>query len=271
MKKTIITPSGSLFSNNLKEVYSYRGLLRSLAWKDLRVKYAQTFIGLLWALINPLFTLLILTFVFGIVVNVNTGDIPHILYTIAGLCGWTYFSELLTEAGNSIISNQNMVQKIYFPRLILPLSKALTGLVDLGITLILVLLIMVMYGYMPSSNIIYLPFFIILAIISGLAGGIWVSALTVRYRDFRFVTQFIVRLGLYATPVAYASTSVPESYRFLFNLNPLVGIVEGFRWSILGTPFYGGGLMISIVSVAILLVSGLLYFNKVEKVIADII
>jgi len=271
MKKTIITPHNSFFNLNYKEIYNYRDLLWSLAWKDLRVKYAQTFIGFLWALINPLFTLLILTFVFGIVVDVNTGDTPHLLFTIVGLCGWTYFSTLLTEAGNSIVSHQNMIQKIYFPRLVLPLSKAITGLIDLGVTLMLVLLLMMVYGFTPSVNIIYLPLFIILAVLSGLAGGIWVSALSVRYRDFRFVSQFIVRLGLYATPVAYASTSVPEGYRLIFNLNPLVGIVEGFRWSILGTPPYLDGLYISIVIVFILLISGIIYFHKIEKIMADII
>ncbi len=271
MKKTLITPHNNLFTFNYKEIYKYRGLLWSLAWKDLRVKYAQTFIGFLWAIINPLFTLLILTFVFGVVVKVDTGEVPHVLYTIVGLCGWTYFSILLNEAGDAIISNQNMIQKIYFPRLVLPLSKAISGLIDLGITLVLVLVLMLWYGYLPSGNLIYLPLFILLAIVSGLAGGIWVSALTVRYRDFRFVTQFIVKLGLYATPVAYASTSVPESYRFLFNLNPLVGVVEGFRWSILGTPFYREGIYFSVILIFLLLVSGIFYFNKVERIMADII
>ena len=241
MKKTVITPQSSSLYSKLIEVWEYRELLWVLSVKDIKVKYAQTFIGLLWAILNPILTLILLSFVFGIVADVDSGDIPHVLFTVVGLCGWTYFSALLSESGNSIVSNQNMIHKVYFPRLILPLSKALTCFLDLLINLFLVFIFLFILGYWPSLNIIYLPLFVILAIIIGLAGGVWVSALTVRYRDFRFVTQFIVRLSLYASPVAYASNSVPDTYKFWFNLNPLVGIIEGFRWSCLGTSFYRDG------------------------------
>ncbi|MFT6319140.1 MAG: lipopolysaccharide transport system permease protein [Granulosicoccus sp.] len=271
MSKTIIERSKNPFKIDFRELYRFRELLWILAYRDFRVKYAQTFIGFLWAFINPIFTLLILTFVFGVVAKVDTGTTPHIIYTLAGLVGWTYFASLFAEAGNSIIGAQQMVQKIYFPRLIIPLSKALNGFIDFGITLFCMFGLMLIYQFPPAKSIVFMPFFIIMAILSGLTGGIWMSALTVRYRDFQFITPFLLRLGMYATPIAFPTEAVPEKFRLLFYLNPMAGVVEGMRWSIIGGQAPHPLAYISFGVIGILFFLGVLYFHKVEKVMADIL
>jgi lipopolysaccharide transport system permease protein len=271
MNKTVIEAGKNPLFPNFAEIFDYRQLLISLAWRDIKVKYAQTYIGLLWAFINPIFNILILSFVFGVVVNVDTKGVPQILFTVAGLSAWTYFSTLINDAGNSIVNAQSMIKKIYFPRLVVPLSKAIAGLVDFGITLICLIIIMIFYGVLPGANVIYLPVFLLFAIISGLTGGILVSALTTRYRDFSFVVPMIVRVGLYATPIAYSASAVPEKYKLLYFMNPMAGIVEGFRWSLLGVGspepymFYSIGLLL------IIFVFGLYFFAKVEHKMADIL
>lgn len=277
MKKIIIEPGSNPFKINLSELYNYRELLSALAYRDLRVRYAQTFIGFLWAFINPIFSLLILTFVFGVVAKVNLSqghngqEIPHLLYTIVGLAGWTYFSEVFAQAGSSIISAQQMVQKIYFPRLIIPLSKAITALVDFAVNFFLIIVLLLVFGFSPSSNIIFLPLFLILAIVSGLTAGIWMSALTIRFRDFQYITPMLLRIGMFITPISYPSSSVPEQYRAFFYLNPITGIVEGLRWCILGTEALSPYAYISFLIILILLFFGIVYFNKVEKIMPDII
>lgn len=277
MKKITIEPKSNPFKINFSELYSYRELLSALAYRDIRVRYAQTFIGFLWAFMNPIFSLLILTFVFGIVAKVNLTpgyngqEIPHLLYTIVGLAGWTYFSEVFAQAGASIISAQQMVQKIYFPRLVIPLSKAFTGLVDLAVNFILIIIMLIIFGYNPSPNIIFLPLFILISIISGLAAGIWMSALTIRYRDFQYITPMLLRIGMFITPISYPSAAVPEQYRMFFYLNPITGIVEGLRWCILGGEALNPYTCISFVIIIILMLLGILYFNKVEKIMPDII
>jgi len=271
MERTFITAENNSLLPDISEIWKYRQLLISLAWRDIRVKYAQTYIGFLWAFINPIFNLLVLSFVFGIIAKVDTDGVPHLLFTITGISAWTYFSTLVSEAGNSIVGSQGMIKKIYFPRLVIPLSKALSGLIDLFVTLICLIFIMAYYGNMPGLNIIYFPLFLALVILSGLAGGIFISALTVRYRDFAFVVPMIVRIGLYATPIAYSASSVPEKYKLLYFLNPMAGIVEGFRWSLLGSSspepymFYSIGLMV------VFFLIGILYFARVEKKMADIL
>jgi lipopolysaccharide transport system permease protein len=272
-----IEPKKSIFQMDWAEIYAYRELLWTLTYRDLRVRYAQTAIGVLWAVLNPLFTLFILAFVFGVVAKVELGTtadgqpIPQLLYTVAGMAGWTYFATLLSEAGTSIIGAQGMVKKIYFPRLIIPLSKAFTAFIDFAIVLIFMAIMMIYYGFSPSANIIYFPFFFLMAVIAGLAGGIWMSALTIRFRDFMHITPFILRLGMYATPIAYPASSVPEKYQIFFYLNPLTGIVEGMRWSLLGgTPIHQYA-YISFAIIAVFCVLGLFYFKKVERVMADIL
>ena len=273
MKELIIQPSRSSFNLNLKEVWEYRELLWTLTYRDFRVKYAQTAIGLTWAMLNPIISILILSFVFGSVAKVGTdgSDTPHLLYTTAGMCGWTYFSALLSQAGNSIIGAQGMVKKVYFPRLVIPLSKAITSFVDLAIVLLIIIILMFYYGIPPKTSIVYLPFYLLMAIVSGLAGGIWMSALTVRFRDFIHIVPLLLRIGLFATPIAFPSSSVPEKYQLLFFMNPMAGVVEGVRWSLLGGTAPHEYAYISFIIIFILFVWSLFYFNKVQRKMADIL
>ena len=270
-----VDASDSTLKLNLKELFRYKDLFWVLAYRDLRVRYAQTFLGLLWAFIQPLSTLLIISVVFGRFVKVDTGGIPYPVFAIIGVSLWTYFSFVLTQSGGSVIGSQEMVKKIYFPRLVIPLSKAVVGFVDFGVAILLLIGLFFYYGIMPSSNIVFLPVFLILTIISSLAVGIWLSALTIRYRDFQYVVPFFVQFGLYLTPIAYPTdvvvNNLPKWATFLFYLNPMAGIVEGFRWCLLGGIAPNGYFWISIGIVFILFISGVYYFRKIERVMADII
>lgn len=275
MEKLVVDASKPKWHINLKELWAYRDLFYILAYRDLRVRYAQTFLGLLWAFIQPLATLVIFTVVFGKVAEVDTSGIPYPLFAVCGMASWSYFSFVLNQSGNSIIGAQEMVKKIYFPRLVIPLSKALVGFVDFAIAMLFVVILMIYYGFIPSANIIYLPIFIILTIISALAVGIWLSALTIRYRDFQHVVPFLVQFGLYATPVGYQAKDVinrlPDWASLLYYVNPMAGIVEGFRWSLLGGDPPSIFAYFSFSIVILLFITGLLYFKRVEKVMADIV
>jgi lipopolysaccharide transport system permease protein len=272
MSKLVVDAGKTGINLNLKELFQYKDLFLILAYRDLRVRYAQTFLGLLWAILQPLATLIIFTVVFGKVAKVDTGGIPYPLFAVCGMAAWSYFAFVLNQAGNSIIGAQEMVKKIYFPRLVIPLSKAV---VDFIIAFIFIIILLLYYGFTPSANIIYLPIFILLTVVSALAAGIWLSALTIRYRDFQHIVPFIVQFGLYATPVGYMAKDIvanlPKWGTFLFYANPMAGIVEGFRWSILGgnPPVIYAYVSFSVV--LLLFVSGLYYFKRVEKVMADIV
>ena len=273
--KTVVDAKDTGIKLNIKELFFYKDLFFVLAYKDLRVRYAQTFLGLLWAIIQPLTTLLIVSVVFGRFVKVDTGGVPYPVFAIIGVSLWTYFSFVLSQSGNSIIGAQDMVKKIYFPRLIIPLSKAIVGLVDFSVALVLLVILFLYYGIVPSGNIVFLPVFLLLTIISSLAVGIWLSALTIRFRDFQYVVPFMVQFGLYVTPIAYPTDVVvknlPSWATALFYLNPMAGIVEGFRWCLLGGETPSGYFWLSIVFVFVLFISGVFYFKKIEKTMADII
>lgn len=270
-EKHTIAPPSSWGRVDLAELYRYRQLLFSLAWRDIKVKYAQTMIGLLWAILNPLITITLLSFVFQRVAKVSTNGIPPFLFTLVGYGAWSYFSALLVNAGNSVITAQSMIQKIYFPRLVLPLSKAIAGLVEFAVILFCILVSIVFYQIYSLENLLFFPLILLLTIICGLAGGVWISALTVRYRDFRFVTPFLVQVGLFLTPIAYPLSSVPKEYQFLYMLNPMVGISEGFRWSLLGQGEPWPALLYSAIISSVCFLLGLMFFAKVEKTMADII
>lgn len=273
--KLKVDASDSALKLNLKELFQYKDLFFVLAYRDLRVRYAQTFLGLLWAFIQPATSLLILSVVFGRFVNVNTGSTPYAVFAIIGISVWTYFSFVLSQSGTSLIGAQDMVKKIYFPRLVIPLSKAVVGFVDFAVALVILIALFAYYGIMPSRNIIYLPAFIALAIVCSLGAGIWFSALTIRYRDFQYVVPFLVQFGLYITPIAYPSNVVinnlPSWATVLFYLNPMTSIVEGFRWCLLGGVAPTGYFWLSVSIIFISFISGLYYFRKLEKVMADII
>ena len=272
MPKKIIDANKSKIIPNFTELYQYKDLFYTLAWRDFKVRYAQTTIGLLWAILQPVVTLLILSLVFGRFVGVET-EVPHLLFTVAGTSIWSYFSYVMTNSGNSIIASQDMVKKIYFPRLIIPLSKAVVGFIDFGISLLIMIALMAYYKIMPSSNIWFAPLFIIMGIIAALSVGIWLSALTIRYRDFQHVVPFLVQIGLYITPIAYpadfAVKQLPGWAAALFYLNPMAGVVQGFRWSVFGGEFPGNLIYVSIGIILILFISGIAYFSRVEDEMAD--
>ena len=275
MGKIIVDANKRSFSLNLKELFSYRDLFLILAYRDLRVRYAQTFLGLSWAVVQPLITLIIFTLVFGRFVKVDTGDIPYPVFALTGMVAWTYSAFVMNQSGNSIIGAQEMIKKIYFPRLVIPLSKAVVGLVDFSIAFLLLSILLMYYRIPISANIFMFPVFLLLTILCSLAAGIWLSALSIRFRDFQHVTPFLVQVGLYATPIAYPGEVVigtlPDWGVFLFYLNPMAGIVEGYRWSILT---HGSLHIVSFISygmVVILFFTGLFYFKRVEKVMADIV
>lgn len=255
-----------------KELRRYKDLFITLSWRDFRVRYAQTTIGLLWAFVQPIATLLILSLVFGKFVGVKT-DVPYLLYAMTGLSLWTYFAFVLTNSGSSIISSQEMIKKIYFPRLIIPLSKAAVGLIDLGISLLLMIILMIYYGVAPSTNVWAAPLFIISAMLAALSIGIWLSALTVRFRDFQQLVPFMVQIGLYVTPIAYpadfAMKQLPSWAASIYYLNPMAGVIQGFRWSLFGGTPPGGLTFISFGMIILLLITGLMYFRKIESEMAD--
>src|SRR5690606_8647198 len=275
MSRLIVDAGKKGIQLNLRELYQYKDLFLILAYRDLRVRYAQTFLGLLWAILQPLATLIIFTVVFGRVAKVDTEGVPYPLFAVCGMAAWAYFAFVLNQSGNSIIGAQEMVKKIYFPRLVIPLSKALVGFVDFAIAFLFLLALLIVYGFMPSPNIVWLPIFIFLTILTGLSAGIWLSALTIRYRDFQHVVPFLVQFGLYATPIAYPSEMIagnlPALGTALYYMNPMAGVVEGFRWCIIGgqAPHYLSYISFGVMT--ILFVSGLFYFRKVERVMADIV
>jgi lipopolysaccharide transport system permease protein len=260
---------------NLKELVQYKDLFLILAYRDLRVRYAQTFLGFFWAFLQPASTLLIFTIVFGKAVKVDTGGVPYPIFAICGMAAWSYFSFVLNQSGNSIIGAQEMVKKIYFPRLVIPLSKAVVGFVDFGIAMLFLVVLFLIYGFMPEGPVYLLPFFMLLTILAALGVGIWLSALTIRFRDFQHIVPFMVQFGLYATPVGYPSEiilkNLPAWGSFIFFLNPMAGIIEGFRWSILGGRLPSDYIYVSICVILVLFISSLYYFKKVEKVMADIV
>ena len=262
-------------SLGLREIFRYRDLFLILAYRDFRVRYAQTYLGFLWAFIQPLLTLLIFTLVFGKAAKVQTGDIPYPVFALVGMSAWAYFAYVMSQASTSVIGSQSMIKKIYFPRLVIPLSKAFVGLIDFAIALVFLTTVIIIYDYPVSGNIVLLPLFVVINAIAALAVGLSLSALTVRYRDFQHITPFLVQFGLYATPIAYPSQivvdNVPEWLAILYYLNPMAGVVEGFRFAILGYGELNGLIYLSFGTVVVLFGYALFYFKRVERSMADIV
>ena len=271
MPQVTVDAEKSKFRLNLKELFHYSDLFYTLAYRDLRVRYAQTFLGLFWAFLQPAATLLIFILIFGKAMKVDTGNIPYPLYALTGMAAWSYFAFVLSQSGQSIIGAQEMVKKIYFPRLIIPLSKAMVGFVDFFIALVFMIVLMVIYGFVPSGNIVWFPLIVIMDVIASLAVGIWLSALTIRYRDFLHVIPFLVQFGLYATPIGYPASLIPEKYQFIYHLNPMAGIVEGFRYSVLGYGMINQYSYLSYIVAVVIFISGIWYFKRVEVIMADIV
>jgi lipopolysaccharide transport system permease protein len=267
----IIKPSPKWVSVNFKELWNYRELLLSFTLRDIKIRYKQTALGLLWAIIQPLFMMVIFTVIFGRFAKIPSDGIPYPLFCIAALIPWILFSEGLTRSTMSMVSNANIMTKVYFPRLIMPISGILSPIVDFTVSVIILVLMMVYYGLIPTINIVFLPLFILLTLTTSLGVGLWLSALNVKYRDFQYTIPFIIQLWMYASPVVYPASMIPESIRFLYGLNPMVGVIEGFRWALFGTTFPSLVILVSICMVMVLLISGMFYFRRMERYYADIV
>lgn len=269
---TIIRPSRGWVPLKLSELWATRELLYFLIWRDLKVRYKQTILGVAWAVIQPLFTMVVFSIFFGRLAKVPSDGLPYPVFAYCALLPWQLFSRALTDAGNSLVGSQNLITKIYFPRLFIPATPILAGLVDFGIASVILLGMMAYYGLVPTAAIWTLPFFVALAMASSLAVGLWLSALNVQYRDVRYTLPFLTQIWLFITPIAYPSSLVPESWRALYGLNPMAGVVEGFRWALLGKSEGPGPLLaVSTAMVAILLIGGLYYFRRMEKTFADVV
>ncbi len=267
-----LEPSRGFLKINLRAVWEYRELLYFLVWRDIKVRYKQTALGAAWAILQPVMTMAVFSVFFGRLAKMPSDGIPYPVFAYAALLPWQLFAYALSESGNSLISNQGLITKVYFPRLVIPMSAVLAGLVDFGIAFAVLLILMLFYGIMPTAAILLLPLFILFALATALAVGLWLSALNVKYRDVRYTIPFLTQIWMFATPVAYPSSLVPEPWRALLGLNPMAGVVEGFRWALLGkaTP-PGPILIVSVVAVITMLVGGLLYFRKTESTFADIV
>lgn len=272
-KSQLIIEAGRADRQYWKDLWRYRELFYFLAWRDILVRYKQTVIGVLWALIRPLLTMVVFTVIFGKLAKLPSNDVPYPILVFAAMLPWQFFANALSECSNSLISNSNLVSKVYFPRLIVPASAVVVSFIDFLISSIILVALMVWYKFVPSWGMLMLPFLILLAFAAALGGGLWFSALNIKYRDFRFIVPFVVQFGLYVSPVGFSSTIVPEQWRFLYSLNPMVGVIDGFRWAILGqnTSMYWPGFLLSIGIVLCLLMSGIWYFRKTERTFADII
>lgn len=268
----IIDPKKST-SNFRKDLWNYRGLFYFLSWRDILVRYKQTAIGVLWSVIRPLMTMVVFTFIFGKLANLPSNGIPYVLLVSAGMLPWQFFANSLSEASNSLIANSSMLSKVYFPRIIIPISAVVVSFIDFLISFAIMIGLMVWYQFAPNWHLIFLPLFILQATFVSIGLGLLISALNVKYRDFRYIVPFIVQFGLYISPVGFKSDVIPESYRFLYSLNPMVGVIDGFRWCMLGgnIVFDKTAYLISVFVSILIFIFGFLYFRKMERSFADII
>jgi lipopolysaccharide transport system permease protein len=267
-----IEPSRGWVSLQLKELWAYRELLYFLIWRDVKVRYKQTALGVGWAIIQPVFTMIVFSVFFGRLGKIPSDGIPYPIFAYAALVPWTFFSQGLGQASNSLVGSANLIKKVYFPRLSVPIASVTSGIIDFSIAFVVLLGMMLYYGILPTLNVIWLPCLLVLTVVTSLGVSLWLSALNVQFRDVRHVLPFLTQLWLFATPVAYPSSLLSEPWRTLYSLNPMVGVVEGFRWALLGTETAPGPMLIvsSLTAVA-LLIGGAFYFRRLEKTFADVI
>ena len=268
----IIEPSKGWVPIHLGELWKYHELLFFLVWRDIKVRYKQTVLGVAWAVIQPFFTMVVFSIFFGALAKVPSDGIPYPIFAYCALLPWQLFAYALNQSSNSLVANQGLITKVYFPRLIAPISSVLAGLMDFAIAFVILIGMMLFFHVTPTVAILTLPLFVLLAVASALSVGLWLSALNVQYRDVAYTIPFLTQFWLFATPIAYSSSLVPESFRLLYGLNPMAGVVEGFRWALLGTvnpswPLLG----MSVGVVVLLLISGLYYFRRMEKSYADVV
>jgi lipopolysaccharide transport system permease protein len=267
----IIEPAKKPVLTIVRQIYQFRSILYTLAKRDVKAKYTQTVLGILWSVIQPLTGLLIFTIFFDKLIKVDTNNIPYPLFAFSGMVAWYFYTFIVNQGGTSLVDSQYLLKKFYFPRLILPLSKVLVGLVDFGISVILLIILMIILGGMPSFLILLFPVFLLLAVLTGLSIAIWLSALTIRYRDLQHIIPYLINFSIWLTPVFYPSTLVPESYHFILYLNPMAGIIAGFRWCLLGDLIPSINYLWGILPVIFIFISGIYYFIKIEREIVDII
>ena len=254
------------------DLWRYRELFYFLAWRDILVRYKQTAVGVAWALLRPFLTMLVFTLVFSKLAKLPSGNTPYPIMVFAALLPWQFFANAFSEAGGSLIANANMISKVYFPRMVIPTSAVIVSFVDFLISGTILVGLMLWYGFMPGWQILILPVFVLIAFAASMGAGLWITALNVKYRDFRYIIPFIIQFGLYVSPVGFSSSIVPERWRFWYSLNPMVGVIDGFRWAILGgNQIYMPGFLLSIILVILMLVTGIEYFRKTEKSFADVI
>jgi lipopolysaccharide transport system permease protein len=272
----IIRPMPGWASLQLRTVWEYRELLFFLVWRDIKVRYKQTALGVLWIVLQPVISMVVFTLLFGVLLRVPSGEVPYPIFSYAALLPWTYFATSLTRASSSLVGSANLITKVYFPRLIIPIGGVLSPLVDFAVGFVVLLGLMAFYRIVPTPKVVLLPVFLLLAVLTALGSGLWLGALNVRYRDIGYVVPFLIQMWMYATPVIYGSTLLPERLRFLLGLNPMTSVVEGFRWALLGeaapasqTSIWLFGL--SIVVMMVMLISGLIFFRRTERTFADII
>ena len=267
-----IEPSHGWVSLKLSEIWEYRELLYFLAWRDVKVRYKQTALGVAWAIIQPFFTMVIFSIFFGKLGRIPSDGIPYPIFSYTALVPWTFFAHGLNQSSNSLVSGAQLIRKIYFPRLIVPVAAIASGIIDFALAFVVLLGMMLYYGLLPTANMLWLPAFLLLAFITALGAGLWLSTLNVEYRDVRYMLPFIIQFWLFATPIAYPSTLLSEPWRTLYAINPMVGVVEGFRWALLSTNTGPGPMIIvSSLMALLVLVSGAFYFRRMEKTFADVV
>lgn len=256
----------------LRELWEYRELLFFFVWRDIKVRYKQTVLGAAWAIIQPFFTMVIFSLFFGRLANIPSDGLPYPIFSYAALVPWTFFATALTQASNSLVISANMVKKIYFPRLTLPVATVLAGVVDFALAFVVLMGMMFFYGLTPTVNVIWLPLFLLLALITSLGVSLWLSAMNVQFRDVHYTIPFITQAWLFLTPIAYPSSLLPEPWRTLYGLNPMAGVVEGFRWALLGTDTAPGPMtIVSVVVAVVMLIGGAFYFRRMEQSFADVL
>jgi lipopolysaccharide transport system permease protein len=274
MSEWIVIEAGPQERDYWRDLWRYRELFQVLAWRDLSVRYKQTVIGVLWALIRPVLTALVLTVIFGRIAKLpSDGDAPYPIMVFAGMLPWTLFATSLAEASNSIVTNSNLISKVYFPRLIVPIAAVVVSFVDFLISCLVLILLMAWFWFLPGWQILCLPMFVVFALLTSIGPSLWIAAVNVKYRDFRYIIPFIVQFGLYVSPVGFSSSVVPEQWRLLYSVNPMVAVIDGFRWCILGgqSPLYLPGLAVGLIVTALFLWLGILQFRKFETTFADLI
>ena len=267
-----IEPSNTWVSLKLGELWQYRELLYFLIWRDIKVRYKQTALGAAWAIIQPLFSMLIFSLFFGRLAKMPSDGIPYPLFSLAALVPWTFFANGLNQSSNSLVASANLLKKVYFPRLVIPIATVLAGVVDFALSFVVLLGLMAFYGIAPTINLLWMPLFLLLALVTSLGVGLWMSALNVKYRDVRYIVPFVIQVWMFSTPIVYPSSLLPASWRTIYGLNPMVGVVEGFRWALLGTNTVPGFMIgVSAAAALLILVGGAFYFRHMEKSFADIV